>query len=118
MKPATTLTLLFIFLTASIACYAQGPTDDMEFFISTYGKSDEVKSSEKDKPRPVVVTKELIYKKERVKAVYFANVPAGTPPPYKWSLAWFEDTRTSKVIGPGEVAGRMKAREKKQPGER
>jgi len=110
MKPAI---LLSIFLAISITCHALEPTDDMEFFISRYGQPDTVKSSEKNKPRPLVVTKELIYKKERVKAVYYANVPAGTPPPYKWSMAWFEDMGTSRVIQPVEVAKRMKARQKK-----
>jgi hypothetical protein len=110
MKPVT---LLLIFLTISITCYAQEPIDDMELFTSRYGKPDAVKSSEKDKPRPLIVTKELIYKKERVKAVYFANVPIGTPPPYKWTLGWFEDINTNKALRPIEVANKMKARERR-----
>ena len=109
-----TATLLLFSLVMSIICYAHEPTDDMEFFISRYGKPDAVKSSENEKPRPLIVTRELLYKREGVKAVYFANVPVGTPPPFsKWTLMAFEDTRTSKVIPPNEVVGRMKAREKK-----
>ena len=110
-----TATLLLILLAICTTCYAREPTDDVEFFISRYGQPDAVKSSDKEKPRPLVVTRELIYKKERVKAVYFANVPVGTPPPYKWTMAWFEDTRTNKVIQPVEVANRMKARKNGQP---
>jgi hypothetical protein len=110
-----TVTQLLTFLAISITCYAQGPTDDIELFTSRFGKPDAIKSSEKDKPRPLIVTKELIYKKERVKAVYFANVPIGTPPPYKWTLGWFEDINTNKSIRPVEVADRMKVREKRWP---
>jgi len=89
----------------------QTPKDDISVFISKYGEPDQIKSSENEKPRPPIVTKQLIYKKENVRAVY---VPAGTPPPYhKWELVGFQDNHTNKVLTPEEVALRLARRKKK-----
>ena len=60
------------------------------------------------------MTKQLIYKKENVRAVYIPDVPAGSSPPYnKWKLLGFQDNRTNKVLQPEEVFRRLEKRQKK-----
>lgn len=102
-----------ICLTYSVAL-AEQPYDDLSLFVSKYGQPDQIKSSEYEKPRPPIVTKQLIYKKEKVRAVYVPEAPVGSPPPYKkWKLLGFQDNRTSKVLQPVEVVQRLDKRQKK-----
>ena len=92
----------------------QTPKDDLTLFISKYGEPDQIKSSENEIPRPPIVTKQLIYKKENVRAVYYPDAPVGSPPPYdKWKLLGFQDNRTNKALQPDEVVRRMEKRQKK-----
>jgi hypothetical protein len=89
--------------------------DDLSHFVSKYGQPDRVRSSETEKPRPPIVTKQLVYKKEHVRVVYVANVPVGTPPPYaSWKLLGFQDERTNDVLRPAEVVHRLAGRLKQE----
>jgi len=90
------------------------PADDLSLFTSKFGQPDQVKSSEYEKPRPPIVTKQLIYKKENVRVVYVPDAPVGSPPPYQgWKLLGFQDQKTNQVLKAEEVARRMEKRRKK-----
>ncbi|WP_394003554.1 zinc ribbon domain-containing protein [Luteimonas sp. WGS1318] len=89
----------------------QSPHDDLSLFISKYGPPDQVKSSENESPRPPIVTKQLIYQTENVRAVYVPDAPVGAPPPYeKWKLLGFQDNRTNAVMEPADVASKLAGR--------
>ena len=91
----------------------QSPHDDLSLFISKYGQPDQIKSSENESPRPPIVTKQLIYKKENVRAVYVADASVGAPPPYeKWKLLGFQDNRTNAVIDPTDVVKKLEGRKR------
>ncbi|MBI5080147.1 MAG: hypothetical protein HZC38_02090 [Chloroflexi bacterium] len=90
------------------------PHDDLSLFVSKYGTPDEVRSTEYDNPRPPLVTKILIYKKEQLRVAYVADAPAGSPPPYNnWKLLGFLNDITGKAIDPGEVVRIMQQRQQK-----
>jgi hypothetical protein len=85
-----------------------------EAVIAKYGKPDVVDSTEYDKPRPPMVTKFLTYTKERVRFVFLANGPVGSPPPYrKWRLLGAQDPRGNEPLNADEVERRMAGRKKK-----
>ena len=91
----------------------QEPHDDLSLFISKFGDPDRIESSENEIPRPPIVTKRLIYDKEKVRAVYVADGEVGAPPPYnKWKLLGFQDNRTNAVLQPAEVVARLEKRRK------
>ena len=88
-------------------------TDDLSLFTSKFGQPDQIKSSEYENPRPPIVTKQLIYKKENVRVVYVPDAPVGSPPPYQgWKLLGFQDQKTNQVLKVEEVARRMEKRKK------
>lgn len=90
---------------------AAPPHDDLSIFISKFGLPDIDKSSENEKPRPPIVTRQMIYEKEGIRAVYVPDAPIGTPPPYKsWKLMGFQDQRTNEVLKPSEVVKRLEKR--------
>lgn len=92
----------------------QTSNDDLTIFISKFGEPDQIKSSEYEVPRPPIVTKQLIYKKENIRAVYIPDAPVGTPPPYyRWKLLGFQDNNTNKVLKPDYVVHRLKKRQKR-----
>lgn len=85
-----------------------GTHDDLSLFISRYGTPDLEQSSENEVPRPPIVTKWLIYKKENIRAVYVPDTPIGSSPPYKkWKQVGFQNHKTNEVIGPEEVVKLM-----------
>ncbi len=82
--------------------------------IAKYGMPDRTQSTEKDKPRPPIVTRFLDYSKEKVRFVLVADVPVGQPPPYEhWLLFAITDPTTNKRLDPDEVKRRLAARTKK-----
>ena len=82
--------------------------DDSRNFISIFGEPDQIESTEYDNPRPSIVTKLLIYKKQNVQAVFVADVPVDIPPPYDaWKLFGFQDERTNQPITNDELQRRM-----------
>lgn len=85
-----------------------GARDDSKNFISIFGEPDRIESTEYDNPRPPIVTKLLIYKKQKVQAAFIADVPPDTPPPYDaWKLLGFQDERTNEPISNDELQRRM-----------
>jgi hypothetical protein len=90
------------------------PKDDLDVFKARYGQPDVEDSTENESPRPPIVTRWIIYKKEHVRATYVpGNGHVGDPPPYTWKLIGFQDPRDNSVIRPAEVVNRMKARDSK-----
>ncbi len=91
------------------------PHDDLTHFISRFGEPDSIESSENEIPRPPIVTKFLVYERERVRAVYVVDAPVNSPPPYeRWKLFGFQDPQTNEVLQPAEAIERLKARDRKQ----
>jgi hypothetical protein len=81
--------------------------------VAKYGEPDRIRSSENETPRPPIVTKQLIYADQHVRAVYVPDSEVGAPPPYeKWKLVGFQDNRTNAVLQPAEVVARMAKRKK------
>jgi hypothetical protein len=80
----------------------------IEAVIAHYGTPDIIDSTEFDTPRPPMVTKWLIYKKQKIKLMFMADAPLGSPPPYtKWVLIGATDTQKNIALGPDEVDRRM-----------
>lgn len=89
--------------------------DDLSQFVYRYGKPDIDDSTEHDRPRPPIVTRMLIYKKEGVRAAYVPDARLGTPPPYrKWRLIGFQDPTNNAVLSAAEVVRRMQGRDTKK----
>lgn len=89
------------------------PRDDLEVFVQRFGEPDSDTSTENEQPRPPIVTRRLVYAKERVRAVYVPDAPATSAPPYaKWKLMGFQDERSNAVLQPAEAVERLKARDK------
>ncbi len=87
--------------------------DDLSLFLSKYGPPDKEVSTERDDPRPPIVTRWLDYNAERVRAVYYPDVPVGTPPPYStWKLMGFMDPTTNTALSPDEVVHRLEGRKR------
>jgi hypothetical protein len=91
--------------------------DDFADVIKRYGKPDRVTSSEKERPRPPIVTKFAEYKKEGVRFVFVPDAPVNTPPPYKgWKLIAPQDIAGGKdggKLSDNQVTERMAKRQKK-----
>ncbi len=110
------LLLVALFALAMVPCfaYSEEPYDDLTLFISKFGPPDVDKSSENENPRPPIVTRQLIYKLENVRAVYVPEAPIGAPPPYKkWKLLGFQDHKTNAVLQPDEVVTRLEKRKRR-----
>ena len=85
--------------------------DDFDVFVEKHGQPDVDDTTANDEPRPPMVTRWIVYAKERVRATYIPDAKVGEGPPYqRWKLAGFQDTETDAVLHPAEVAERMKER--------
>ena len=106
---ATILSAIILSCTAVAA--SEMLTVSPESLIAQYGAPDSIDSTEYDKPRPPLVTKWLIYKKERVKIMLIADAPMGSPPPYQtWKLFGVMDARSDAMLEPQEFKRRMARR--------
>lgn len=80
------------------------PYDDASLWICKYGKPDVDDSTAYDKPRPPIVTRWLIYKKEGMRVTYVPDALMGDPPPYKkWSILRWADRRCSPAADPKAI---------------
>jgi len=80
----------------------------LEMIVAKYGKPDVITSSEYEKPRPPIVMKFLDYKRQRVRFLFVADAPVGSPPPYaSWKLVGLTDPTTNTAIKVDEVQRRM-----------
>lgn len=90
------------------------PTVQQDELVQRFGKPDQVRSTEHEKPRPPFVTRILDYKKEGVRIVLLANAPIGTPPPYSsWKLMGYQNAKDNAVITEEEFTRRIASRKKK-----
>jgi hypothetical protein len=89
--------------------------DDLSLFVSRFGPPDSEYNSADENPRPPIVTRQLIYKAENLRAVYRADVPIGSPPPYdNWKLIGFQNQTTNAVISPDDLVRLMSHRDRKR----
>lgn len=101
---ALLLATLFFLQSARVAAADVTP----EMIIQKYGKPDAITSSEYEKPRPPLVMKFFDYNRQRVRFLFMANAPVGSPPPYaSWKLVGLTDPTTNTVIKADEVQRRM-----------
>jgi hypothetical protein len=90
------------------------PVVDPNEMVTKYGKPDRAISTEWDKPRPPFVTRALEYKKAKVRIVFLANAPMGSPPPYNsWKLMGYQDLGSNAVLQVAEAEQRLLPRKKK-----
>ena len=90
------------------------PTVQQADLLARFGRPDQVRSTEADKPRPPFVTRMLEYKKEGVRIVLLANAPMGSPPPYSsWKLMGYQNMKDNAVITEDEFVQRVASRKKK-----
>lgn len=109
------LTMVLLLLSENNVYSADSsPYDDLSLLISKYGKPDVDDSTQYDKPRPPIVTRWLIYKKEKVRVWYVPAASMDNPPPYrKWKFLGFADEKTKKPISAAEADRRLQRRLKK-----
>lgn len=89
------------------------PADDLAAVVSKFGSPDADDSTQYDKPRPPMVTRWVVFKKERVRAIFVPDAPTGSPPPYDgWKLVGFQDERSKQPLTASEANGRLKGRTK------
>lgn len=80
--------------------------DDLDLFVKRYGKPDVDDSTLHDNPRPPIVTRWLVYKKENVKSMYVYEND-GT-----WKWIGFLEVKGKGVLKPEQVVERMKKRDR------
>jgi hypothetical protein len=76
-------------------------------FIQAHGRPDVDDTTALDNPRPPIVTRWLIYKRQRVRVTYIQLGHVGDPPPYEWKFLAFQDAVTDAVIDRSEALRRM-----------
>lgn len=95
---------------ASLGAVAEMIDMDPSEIVAKYGKPDRVQSSEKERPKPMFITRMMEYKKAGVRASLLAN---DKEPPYThWKLMGFQDVKSNKVISLEEFESRIKAAKK------
>lgn len=89
------------------------PHDDLTVFLARFGPPTYDQTTAYDNPRPPIPTRWLIYRAERVKALYVpGDARMGDPPPYNvWKLAGFSDLN-DEPLEPEEVLRRMARRDR------
>lgn len=88
-------------------------SDQVQQIIQKYGKPDIDKSTQNDKPRPPIVTRWIVYKKENVRFSFVPDTKAEDPPPYhRWKIVGITDANAKKVIAPEEADQRLLKRKK------
>ena len=93
---------------ASMAVSAEMVDMDPSTIIAKYGKPDVVKSSENERPIPMIITRMMEYKKAGVRVALLAN---DKQPPYvHWKLMGYQDIKTNKIIKVEEFESRIKAK--------
>jgi hypothetical protein len=83
------------------------PLTVVDSFIRANGRPDVDDTTALDNPRPPIVTRWLIYKRQRVRVTYVQRGHIGDPPPYEWKFLAFQDPATDAVIDRNEVQRRM-----------
>lgn len=126
-KLVTTLRSIFVavagvsFLVVSLACCcsdmpAGAPPvhlpSDPEGFIARFGAPDVDDSTERDNPRPIQLTRWLVYKKEDVRVFYIPEGRLGEFPVQGWQHLQFQEADTKELLSSAQVAARLAKRDK------
>lgn len=77
-----------------------GHADDLDNVLSVYGRPDTSDSTEYDNPRPFLITKWLVYKKQGVQFTFLLNEG-------RWKLFGLQDSITLKPLTASEVQRRF-----------
>jgi len=79
--------------------------------VGKFGEPDRDWSTAYDDPRPPMVTRFLVYKRERVKFLLMPEAGVSAPPPYKgWRLVGMLDADSGKPLKADVVLRRMATR--------
>lgn len=123
MSRRIALSIAFIGFNLMACCCGGGPAviDQTKrlpgapiLFTDRFGAADVEDSTERDKPRPLVLTHWLIYNKEKVKVI---SIPAddhkgNRVPVLDWKIKQYQDPTTNTVLSDTEVLSRMAARDR------
>ncbi len=107
--PATACILLLAAL-ALEPLRASSISLDPEVVIKKYGVPDQIDTTEFDNPRPPMLSKILVYRKENVQFVFMAPALGGKASPVKWMLIGASDPRDDSPLGVEEMEDRMRER--------
>jgi hypothetical protein len=78
-----------------------GYADDLDNVLATYGRPDSSDSTQFDNPRPMIITKWLIYNKQGVRFTFLLD--SG-----KWKLFGLQDSVSLKPLTADEVQRRFR----------
>lgn len=110
-RSVRSLLVLAVGLAAAVGVSVAGerlPVADMAAMAKKYGRPDVDFSTEKEKPRPLIVTRRWEYKKAGVVWVFVADAAMGAPPPYKqWLLMGAMDLKTKNKVTAEEADRRI-----------
>jgi hypothetical protein len=88
------------------------PYDDLSHFKCRFGRPDVENSTEYERPRPTLITRWIVYNKERVRITYMPNPEPGELPPYRnWNFFSFQDSETNSPLSAAEVVNRLSSRD-------
>ena len=89
---------------------SSGISDQIEVFVSRFGRPDVVGSTENHSPRPPIVTKWLIYTTAQVRVFFQPDCKPGDPPPYKgWRLFAVINEVSGEPLAFEEAVARLEA---------
>jgi hypothetical protein len=80
-------------------------------FIQKYGRPDSDDNTADDDPRPLMVSRIMVYQAADVRVICVPDAPRGdTPPPYNdWKIMGFVDTKTETAISREAAIARIDA---------
>jgi hypothetical protein len=83
---------------------------DPEVVIKKYGVPDQIDTTEFDNPRPPMLSKILVYRKENVQFLFMSSALRGQASPVKWMLVGASDPRDDSLLEVDEMEERMRGR--------
>ncbi len=89
---------------------------DPEAFIARFGKPDADDNTYYDKPRPLMVTRWMIYKTEKVEIIFSPGAGLGDSPTDRpWKIVALTDADSKEPISADTVLERLKKRDRSPP---
>lgn len=75
--------------------------------VAKYGKPDRVHSAENERPRPMIITRQMEYRNAGVRVALLSN---DTSPPFRhWKLLGYQDIKTNAVLSQEVFESRLAA---------
>lgn len=81
--------------------------DDIAAFVAKFGPPDSDLSKNLQRPGQTILTRRLLYKKQRVLAVFVPDAQDASPPYRAWKLLDFRDGDTIRILEEEEVVRRF-----------